>query len=136
MKRSDFEKAVRRMAAEPWTDKSYGADGVMQLVDQIDIAWDPEEPEGFAEWSGWRTQHQWVRDECLAAWNACLSRQEAQQRTIKPKVDPEVRRKEIEAQIEAWAHFQYGLWSARVSASEWTAAARGLLRNYLHLEGY
>jgi hypothetical protein len=53
---------------------------------------------------------------------AC-TRQEAQGRTIPPEVDPEVRRKEIKAQIEAWAVDGWGLGPDTMAS-----AGRSLLR--------
>jgi len=137
------------------------ADLDIEAAEAAGVTWDPEEPEGFREWwAGGRSTHQWVRDECLAAWSACLAhqqtspdstkkswwgdmtfeeidraitqgvapgsrdsggfivvpngymawkgRQKAQVRPIEPRVDPEVRRKEIKAQIEAWAFEGWG----------------------------
>jgi hypothetical protein len=79
---------------------------------------DSEEPEGFKEWyRKWYPTYEPDRDLegdemdrvfALACWNACLAHQEARGRTISPEADPEVRRKEIEAQIEAWADIWFG----------------------------
>lgn len=144
MKRSELFDAINDYCLQHSTTMDSGdAAAILEIVEaKLTPSWDPEEPEGFREW--WEQQPvialglsvPKAKALCLSAWNACLSLQEAQQRTIKPKVDPEVRRKEIEAKIESWAHFQYGVLSARVPVNEWIAAARGLLRNYLRLEGY
>lgn len=105
--------------------------------------WEPEEPEGFNEWFEANRRDQEGKNGAgwaLAGWRAALAHQEAQERTNATPPDPGVRRREIEAQIEAWARFQAGygptscLESAR--ASELVSAGRSLLRNYLKLEGY
>lgn len=110
MKRSDMKTYLVR-----YTMPTVGERALAAMDDAVNDGklppWDPEEPEGFAEfleeWQSVPRLHT-PPDLALAAWNACLSRQEAQQRTIEPKVDPEVRRKEIEAQIESWLEY-YGI---------------------------
>lgn len=107
------------------------ADLDIEAAEAAGVTWDPEEPEGFREW--WEQQPVIAlkaRALCLSAWNACLARQEAQQRTIEPEVDPEVRRKEIEAQIESWAGFIFrgGVNQIRYSRRALEGDAKNLLR--------
>lgn len=81
MTRKEFESRVRSCTSEPWTDASYGADQVLALVDKLDIEWDAEYPDGFADWfTKWDHDGGPVpvdlKDTALAAWNACLEYQQ------------------------------------------------------------
>lgn len=107
-----MKRSVLRTELQEWSGSLQFADMSLGVLDQAVAAgtlppWDPEEPEGFREWfERWDTDGGPVPDiegAALAGWNARLAHQEAQQRTIEPKVDPGVRCKEIEAQIDAWA---------------------------------
>lgn len=119
MKRSEYMRLI---------GTAVGLERAAEIAEEAGVTWDPEWPPGFeAFWldpamNGLRVKAN--QHACLAAWNACLSRQEAQQRTIERKVDPEVRRKEIEAQIEAWLGY-YGITPGCPAQ----LLSRGTLRN-------
>lgn len=118
MKRSEYRWRMRNL--EP-TITPHNLDAACTLAEELGAAWDPEEPEGFHEW-----YQEWVgrvggmfavEDELRKAWMACLAHQEAQHRAIDHKVDREVRREEIEVQIDAWRRDQGGLKGGGLEAS-------------------
>lgn len=112
MKRSEFVKRAQFALLQclSATDEAVMHSKLHEAAEvaaDCSTTWDPEEPEGFREWfDAW--DHDGVpripdlEEMARLAWNACLAHQEAQERTIEPEVDPEVRRKEIEAQIASW----------------------------------
>lgn len=133
MKRSELERKM--LCALDHSTASCAVAVVDNAVERGELPpWDPEEPEGFEGFwldpamNGLRVRAN--RHACLAAWNACLSRQEAQQRAIEPKVDPEVRRKEIEAQIDAWLE-NYGITIKTPPLQLSRDALRGMARRLL-----